>query len=353
MKIALTADLHLTTFERNPERYHALQNILDQMRDIGIRRLIMAGDTFDESSRNYAEFENFCRRPENCDIQFVLIPGNHDFGIESSSVVVDNLEIVAEPRILIVEENGLPFFLLPYFPDKTMGEFIAAHVRDLPARKWVLIAHGDWTEGSYEPSPTEPGVYMPLTRSDLDNYAPAVALLGHIHKQMDGNIVHYLGSPCGLDIRETGRRRFIVLDTESLAIESRIVLTDYIYFSETFVVLPVEDELGRLKNQIEQRIASWLSTDDERQKVRLQIKVKGYAFDKRKVQQAVEEGFAGFKFYRDWEPDFDQVFLADDPNLAEIARRAEEKIAAIELSSHLPGPAKEEILLQALHVIYK
>ena len=49
MKIAVTADLHLTSRVRNPERYHALANILEQLADRKIDNLVIAGDLFDAS----------------------------------------------------------------------------------------------------------------------------------------------------------------------------------------------------------------------------------------------------------------------------------------------------------------
>lgn len=39
MRFALTADLHLTTMKDHPERYHALQYILDQTVTNGIDTL--------------------------------------------------------------------------------------------------------------------------------------------------------------------------------------------------------------------------------------------------------------------------------------------------------------------------
>ena len=44
MKIAVTADLHLRTGGEHPERYAALEDILEQTRDIGIKHLIITGN---------------------------------------------------------------------------------------------------------------------------------------------------------------------------------------------------------------------------------------------------------------------------------------------------------------------
>ena len=62
MRIAFTADLHLTAGETYPERYEALENIFEQMVEGGLGLLIIAGDLFDETSRNYAEFDKLCSK---------------------------------------------------------------------------------------------------------------------------------------------------------------------------------------------------------------------------------------------------------------------------------------------------
>ena len=46
MKIAVTADLHLKSREECPERWNALENIINQMLAEDIKILIIAGDLF-------------------------------------------------------------------------------------------------------------------------------------------------------------------------------------------------------------------------------------------------------------------------------------------------------------------
>ncbi len=352
MKIAVSADLHLTTRERNPERYHALENILGQMTSREIGTLLLAGDTFDDSSRNYAEFEEFCNRPEHREIHFKLLPGNHDVALDARSLTASNVEVVTAPAVWRPDPACLPLLLLPYVENKTMGEYIAANSAELTPGKWILIGHGDWTHGIYEPDPTEPGIYMPLTRSDLQTYRPAVALLGHIHKRVDEEILHYVGSPCGLGIRETGERRFLLLDCVSATVEALAVETDFIYMKESLVVLPVEDELEQIRQQITERIEAWKLEQEQLAKVRLQVRVSGYTRDKRTLEQAVAEGFRGLTFYNEGKPDLEQVFMADDEGLSEIAQLACDRIPELKLAPHLPQPDREAVVLHALHTIY-
>lgn len=62
-------------------------------------------------------------------------------------------------------------------------------------KRWILVEHGDWSEGVRAPNPSEPGVYMPLTKKDLPAYKPGKVLLGNVHLSLDLELVHYPGSP--------------------------------------------------------------------------------------------------------------------------------------------------------------
>lgn len=351
MKIAITADLHLTTLERNPERYHALQNILEQMLEDDLRTLIIAGDLFDASNQNYAELDRLCQTSKFKDLEILVIRGNHDFNLKPESITAGNVKIFTQPLVKTFSGVAIKFLFLPYLKEKTMGEYISEFVTDLNG-DWVLIGHGDWIEGMGEVNPLEPGIYMPLTRVDIETFRPAKVILGHIHKPMSKRNIYYAGSPVALAISETGHRRFLVFDTETGLMESKRVATEVLYFNEAFVVLPAKDEESYIKEQISQRISGWGLSDDEISKVEIKIKLLGYSSDKRALLQTVTESFRPFKFYQGQGPDLSEVSIADDVNRAEIADRVSDWLAQQNLNSGNGIPEKEQILLQALHTIY-
>ena len=352
MKIAITADLHLTTRQEHPERYHALEKILDQMNEDRIDTLIIAGDLFNETSRNYSEFENFCKETNRRHNHFHVIPGNHDARIENTMFAAENVTVYSKPEIAKFDLMSLPFLFLPYKKDKTMGDLIASFHSELDHHKWVLIGHGDWVETMREVNPLESGIYMPLTRTDLEIFKPVRVVLGHIHKPMDRNIVAYPGSPCPLDINETGRRRFLVVDTENGSVTPQTVESDEIYFNETFIILPVKDEQAYLRAQIESRIKSWDLTERERSKVRIRVKILGYTSDRRVLMETLREGFRGFTFHKNGEPDIDDVSVNGDLERAEIAQQVMKSIEEMTWPENEEEPGKDQILLEALRVIY-
>ena len=234
MKIAITADLHLTTQDKHPERFQAFSDILQQCRDSGIETLIIAGDLFDENVSNFSDFELVYREHASDKLTIYIIPGNHDHRLVDSAIALDNVRVITETTLIDLDQE-LPFLFVPYIDEVTMGEEIAKQKDQLKPERWILIGHGDWGSGIRPPDPYEKGVYMPLAGSDISVYRPMKAFLGHIHLPFDSDVVHYVGSPCPLNIGETGRRRFIVFDTESCSITTPYVFNPKIFFMENLL----------------------------------------------------------------------------------------------------------------------
>lgn len=350
MRVALTADLHLTGRERHPQRFETLENILSRLKVEGIETLIIAGDLFDASRRDYSDFERLCAKEEFRDLQLLVIPGNHDPGINDRRIAAENVRVISEPTVQELE--GRPFLFLPYEQGKTMGEALAQMAAELRADRWVLVAHGDWAQGLRLPNPSEPGVYMPLTRRDVELYNPARVFLGHIHKPMDAPPVHYVGSPCGLDITEQGRRRCLLYDTETNEVQVLEHETPLLYFDESFVILPVADEAAYLRQQIASRVRTWALRPEEKAKTQVRVNVVGYSADRGALSSILQEAFDGFRFYEEREPDIDGVLYSDDLERHYIAEQVKAELE----QGHLPGgkddPGSDEVLLEALRIIY-
>lgn len=351
MKIAISADLHLTTRDLNPERFETFERLLTGVSEAGAEALILAGDVFDTSRQNYAEFEQICRQPEFHNIDIYAIPGNHDPTIDNSKIIADNLTIITEPTMLPFGER--PFLFLPYRAGKTMGEAIAGFEGDLTPGEWVLVGHGDWAGGLREPNPAEPGVYMPLGQKDIEVFKPVRVFLGHIHKPTDNPPLHYPGSPCGLDINETGRRRCLVYDTKADQVEVQPVEAPVLYYSASLIMLPVDDEVAYLRQQIADRLEAWGLSPQEKAKTQIRINVAGYSADKAALAEVLKEALADFSFYKGQEPDLDQVSIAEDPDRQVIAEAVRRSIEQLDWPEERGEPGGDEVMLQALHIIYK
>ena len=348
MRISVTADVHLRTRAEHPERYNALENIFEQTITEGIENLLIAGDLFDKDFRSYSEFEELCKKYSK--LRLHIIPGNHDPSISGKSIVGDNIHIYTDPATL--EIDSASFLFIPYEEKATMGEKIAEAEKEIEGKEWILVAHGDYYGGVKELNPLEPGTYMPLSRKDLERFNPRTVFLGHIHKPLSQDNVHYSGSPCGLDINETGRRRFLVYDTADGSIVSRFVATDVLYFNESFVIVPMDDEVSILQREMKKTIESWEIDPADYPKVGVRVEAKGYATDRSAILAALKEGFDEFRYYKDEGPKIDELAISSNRQLNAIAERTINTINELEWNFDDDEGERELVKIEALKVIY-
>ena len=351
MKIAFTADNHLTTRSRNPERFQTLANILQQCGENQVKLLIIAGDLFDQSMPNYAEFETLYKKHRPPGLATAIIPGNHDEDLNRESITGDGLIIYNEPQLLPLNKTWKILFV-PYQKGQTMGSIIAPFAAELNGQRWILVGHGDWSPGLKTPDPYEPGVYMPLTRSDLALYKPELVFLGHIHLPFDGEKVHYPGSPCPLNITETGLRHILLLDLKQGKITPLTTDSPQLFFDERFVTLSRENELEYLENQMKERINSWELPAGWEKRVQVRVEVAGFAADREAVKKIIKEVFSPFSFSEDGEPDLKKLYHRLDPDREQIALDIQDWIKKLEWTESTSSPDKTEILEEALKVIY-
>ena len=352
MKIAVTGDVHLTERKEHPERWDTFENLLKDIQQKEINQLIIAGDLFNKDYDNYSKFDELTSKYAN--IKFTIIPGNHDPKITQKAFTADNIIVYSEPKIISLVDSRFHFLFIPYKPDVSMGKEITSYSYSLTSNEWILIGHGDWADSIKTPNPIEPGIYMPLSRRDINDYKPALTLLGHIHKPMDDSDynVYYTGSPCGLDITETGRRRYLTLDTETLKIESINIDSEVIYFDETVVVYPMEEEKKYWENEIMDIKKKWDLTEEEKAKTEIRIKVIGYSSNKRKLEEFFDDEFEDYFFWKDEGVDVSEVSDSDNYELLKISERVSEKIKEMDLEEKVGQPTRKKILSKAIQKIY-
>jgi len=352
MKIAITADCHLTTQSKHPERFQALANIIKQCEENDVKLLVIAGDLFDKNMPNYAEFEELIQSNRKGELTTVIIPGNHDQRLIPGALLGESLLVYSEPTLQPLNDSRKILFL-PYQENITMGELIAPFANKLKDQRWILVSHGDWTAGRNTPDPYEKGLYLPLTRTDLELYKPELVFLGHIHLAQQDQNLYYPGSPCPLDISETGLRQFSILDTDRGEVTSHLVDSPLIYFDERFIMLPSENGLDLLLEEISRRIDSWDLPPDWNKKVQLRVEISGASsFDRKKILTSVKKAFAGFSYYKDKVPQLSELIYNIDPDRIEISNQVKTWIEDLDWKADQNSPSKMQILDQALKIIH-
>ena len=353
MKFAVTADLHLGK-QKPAQRVDALKAVCRALQQQNISALVIAGDLFDANERNYADFEAVCKSDAARGITFYIIPGNHDSELNARLFAANNIHVFSQPDSVRFDIMSMPVVFVPYIAGRNMGQLIqtVGEREDLEPDNWILVSHGDWVETLGEPNPLEPGLYMPLTRKDLDAYKPAAALLGHIHKPFDSAVVHYPGSPCPLDINETGHRRILTVDSETGAVDPLEFEEPLVYFNETLLVLPVDNEDEYVGKQAAHLLAKWNIHKHSKTDVRIRIKVRGYTKDRAALAGIIDSLFRDFRFYNDEEPDLSEVYVSDDAERNDIARKTREAVRALSLAKGEIQPGIDDILVEAMNIIY-
>jgi len=351
MKVAITADVHLKAKNEAPERFNALQNIFQQIKERQINNLIIAGDLFDKEFYNYSEFDLLCK--EFSEINVFVIPGNHDYSIENKFFTSLNISIFTKAEIK--EIGNLPILFIPYEQGKSIDEVLSEiYYKEKLPEKWVLIGHGDYITGNRELNPYEPGFYMPLTSKTVNKFNPLRVILGHIHKPFEYGKVIYPGSPCGLDITETGKRQFIIYDTKSDHTEKAFVDNDRIYFIESLLVFPFDEQLKFLKNKIDQMIKDWQITQEELKKIKLRIILYGFTEQNLKIlTENIKKIIFNKGVSSEIDIDISQINLLKDYEIERLLllNKIKEKIDQIDLDKF--NISKEKILEQTMEIIFK
>lgn len=352
MKIGFTADIHLSRRQNHPERYHALEDILAQLLSEGIETLIIAGDCFDAEGYDSVEFDNLLRSKKYGKLRIHLLPGNHDEKMDPGVFASERVVVHGIPELHQFNSTGYPFLFVPYQKHRTMGDWIGHFEGELPEHGWILVGHGDWIAGMREPNPYEPGVYMPLTRYDIERYRPAAVFLGHIHKPLHIQPVTYAGSPCSMDISETGKRRFLIIDSGSGQFESRDVNTDYLYMDETFVLYPCSDEEAAVRERVAALRKQWDRLPGKCKRIRLRLKVRGFTKDRGHLERMLASELDGIQFYEDRPPDITELLVSNETELDDIAGRVRDRLDAMQFDDDILQPERDRMLLSVLRTVY-
>lgn len=352
MKIAITADVHLTNLGKNPERFHALENILDQLVTLRIETLIIAGDLFDATCRDPGVFEQLIHKEKYSQITFYIIPGNHDPILSQGTFTLQNIKYLTEPQLIKFSKDA-NFLFLPYRSGTSIGEALASYQQILASSAWVLVAHGDNLESTHLRNNYENGLYMPLSGRDLLIYKPKKVFLGHIHANVDTEVVHYPGSPCGLDPTEIGIRSYLVYDTSDGKVERFPVETDVIYLQELITVLPMIDEESYMKQLLTKKMAAWNLDEKQKKKARIRINTQGYSTNRDKISRTIKGMIDQYHLTLGEPPDMSKLKLSTDVMRADLASAVQTRILELGLVEDPDEPTNDEYILSAMNQIYK
>ena len=232
MKVAFTADLHLSGFvsdltdpvtdlpERLSEKKKVMYMIVDEMRKRECEQLIIAGDLLHNKSVIYSLAQSvlldFIR--ENKDIHFTVLDGNHDLSGKGKRVVSALKCLDSESNVIRFQFNqgaikSGDFIFIPYSID------VVKIVKENSGN--ILISHFGLNEAVLNCGAS---IVSDVSLKDLIGRYK-IALLGHYHTPQEiitkDIRVYYSGSITQTDWSEKNEeKRFLIFDTETLEVES-------------------------------------------------------------------------------------------------------------------------------------
>lgn len=224
LKILHTADIHLT--EESPERWLALEQLVEIAKREEVTALVIAGDLFDHNVQADRLRSRLAKTLGGERFQTVILPGNHDYAAYRSG-----LYFGAGVQVVNSWQEPLPvgkanFWGLPF--EKISKDRLYESLRQIGAKMNssdynILLFHGELLDAYFSRSDMgDEGDfrYMPVHLDYFKHLPLRYVLAGHFHSRYavyqypgEGLFV-YPGSPVAITRRETGKRKanLLVLD---------------------------------------------------------------------------------------------------------------------------------------------
>lgn len=254
MKIIAIGDIHASGFNDDsivngyPARLSYIKESLDYIIDYGrknnIKDFIIVGDIYNDKTIIYNNSQDMLVNffIQNNDLNFVLISGNHDLSAtgenQKSAISVfqkySNVHCVLKEPEVIDKYNGV---FIPYAHD-----FLSQYRKVDIGNNQILFAHVGLNEGVLQSGLSR---VDKLRISDINKFK--LLILGHYHKpqkiETKETIGYYVGSLIPKDWNDKNeQKRFLVVDTETLEVESVDINCNIPQFKEYVITNDTTEE---------------------------------------------------------------------------------------------------------------
>lgn len=257
-KLLIASDLHLSVSEREYS-FNVLREIIEISKDYDA--LFLLGDTFDTFEDLKELKEEFISIIEENKIY--LLKGNHE-NLKSKGITLSQLNFPS--NITVLEEisafsiDDLDIVALPYNDKYSVNNEFLKLVDSLKNEKRILLAHGIVEGTLWAIEENEASASIPIDiikKSNVD-----LAIVGHIHKQMDTRIenieIVYPGSSrvWRRSKAEIGIRRCLALE-----IKNNKIKKEYINIESAGEYRVYECNSYDIETKIESLSVNWKKND--------------------------------------------------------------------------------------------
>lgn len=195
-KILIAADLHLSISEKYYS-FSVFDEILENAKNYDA--LFLLGDTFNTFEDAEKLKEEFSKKSEIYNKNIYLIKGNHEYlksgGINLSKLkFADNIKIIE--NIDFINLDNLDILAVAFSENYNIDNDFLKRLENLKEKNRIFLGHGIVEGTLWAIEENEESAFIPI--EIIKRVKPNLAIVGHIHKQMEINIeninIIYIGS---------------------------------------------------------------------------------------------------------------------------------------------------------------
>lgn len=195
-KILIAADLHLSITEKSYS-FSVFDEILENAKNYDA--LFLLGDTFNTFEDAEKLKEEFSKKSEIYNKNIYLLKGNHEYlksgGINLSKLkFADNIKIIE--NIDFINLDNLDILAVAFSENYNIDNDFLKRVENLKEKNRIFLGHGIVEGTLWAIEENEESAFIPI--EIIKRVKPNLAIVGHIHKQMETNIeninIIYIGS---------------------------------------------------------------------------------------------------------------------------------------------------------------
>ncbi len=195
-KILIAADLHLSISEKYYS-FSVFDEILENAKNYDA--LFLLGDTFNTFEDAEKLKEEFSKKSAIYNKNIYLLKGNHEYlksvGINLSKLkFADNIKIIE--NIDFINLDNLDILAVAFSENYNIDNDFLKRVENLKEKNRIFLGHGIVEGTLWAIEENEESAFIPI--EIIKRVKPNLAIVGHIHKQMEINIeninIIYIGS---------------------------------------------------------------------------------------------------------------------------------------------------------------
>ena len=195
-KILIAADLHLSVSEKSYS-FYVFDEILENAKNYDA--LFLLGDTFNTFEDAEKLKEEFSKKSEIYNKNIYLLKGNHEY-LKSGGINLSKLKFGNNIKIIenidFINLDNLDILAVAFSENYNIDNDFLKRVENLKEKNRIFLGHGIVEGTLWAIEENEESAFIPI--EIIKRVKPNLAIVGHIHKQMEINIeninIIYIGS---------------------------------------------------------------------------------------------------------------------------------------------------------------